>query len=67
MKLTHKTVARMAGYYTYGIPDKYSWRNQSGWIDEVSKEYFDTEEAAYKDCCEACGLVEKEKFGGGPR
>jgi hypothetical protein len=47
----------MAGYFTYEREGKYYWRNDAGWIAEICERPFDTEEAAYKNCCEAAGLV----------
>ena len=62
MKLTHKAVARAAGYYAYEESGNgWGWYDKHGWsLEEHDRGFWWlTEEGAYKDCCEACGLIEK--------
>jgi hypothetical protein len=69
-RITNKAIARMAGYrlITYHS-GRYCWYD----VDTPGNTslHFNTEEEAYKDCVESCGLVKRE-FGiygreGGPR
>lgn len=68
MKLTHKTVARMAGYVVheyepkraYSDNPKYYWEDSLGSDHSLCAENcFDNQEDAYKACCEYCKLIDE--------
>lgn len=72
MKLTHKAIARMAGYRVRVVknsnlgypqrllPSKYDWISVIGYEEEISNNLYDTEQEAWKACCIENGLIEEE-------
>lgn len=73
MKLTHKAIARAAGYrvtHEYRPVDYNNtagnWKHFYRWYDvefgiDLGSSWLESEEAAYKDCCIWNGLVEDEE------
>jgi len=73
MKLTHKAIARMAGYR---VAEEYKWNNSTRyspqmqwmykWYDVAEGEescvsaWFDTEQDAWYACCTDNNLIEEE-------
>ncbi len=62
MQLTHKAIARAAGYLVIDSERTFSpfkWLDKFG--GEHGSDWHDTEEEAYKACCEQCGLIDKNE------
>jgi hypothetical protein len=58
--LTHKSVARSAGYFAWQQPPgQWRWLDKYGWSGKKdnSPEIFGDENAAYRHCCALVGLT----------
>lgn len=62
MDVTHKQIARAAGYSAYitysGSSAKWHWKDVNGLSKEHSDTTFTNEQDAYKDCCKKAGLIQ---------
>ena len=60
MKLTHRAIARMAGYIVEYSHQGYYWTDKLDPNRNDGYDKYNNPEEAYKACCIDCGLIEED-------